>query len=392
MSTPSLTVRLEPALRFLVTNPKANNAYLATRFHAESSELDSWLKTHNGGSRVLTAARIDEVKRTGGGLVVTPRADVTKIAPVIPAKAPAPAPVKISSTSDLERWLLAQRVKITTRINSFQVEVTPELAGSWLQFNINNRKPSRAKIRRFTAAMKAGKWALNGETVKFSITGRLIDGQSRLMACIEAGVAVVLEVRAGLPDVAQESMDCGELRKGSHTLEMMGEGNPILMASALKLCWRWDHGWLTGVPVGRSRVVENGEMRPLLQRHPLLKTSAGWVLAEASKIKKLLRASEAAFFHYILGLADVETRDAFFEGLVDGVGLTKVSPVYHLRDRLVAGRSKWAGHNHCIERYAVIIKAWNAVVAGRPMSDLKFVRKGPAAEKFPEIAGIKKTA
>ena len=133
-------------------------------------------------------------------------------------------------------------------------------------------------------------------------------------------------------------------------------------------------------------------MRPLLQRHPLLKTSAGWVLAEASKIKKLLRASEAAFFHYILGLADVETRDAFFEGLVDGVGLTKVSPVYHLRDRLVAGRSKWAGHNHCIERYAVIIKAWNAVVAGRPMSDLKFVRKGPAAEKFPEIAGIKKTA
>ena len=104
MSSPSLTVRLEPALRFLVTNPKTANAYLERRFSADGREVDSWLKTHNGGSRTLTAARIDEVKRTGGGLTITPvGAPATKIAPVVPFTSPAPVAVKMSATSDLEK-------------------------------------------------------------------------------------------------------------------------------------------------------------------------------------------------------------------------------------------------------------------------------------------------
>ena len=385
MSSPSLTVRLEPALRFLVTNPKANNAYLERRFSADSREVDSWLKTHNGGSRTLTTARIEEVKRTGGGITITPAgAPPTKIAPVVPSTSPAPVAVKMSATSDLEKWLGAQRVKITGRVNTYQVEVTPQLAASWLQFNQSNRKPSRAKIRRFTAAMKAGKWALNGETLKFSLTGRLLDGQSRLMAAVDAGIPVALEVRAGLPDVAQQSMDCGELRKGSHTLEMLGEANAVTLAAALKLCWGWERGWLAGVPRGKPKVVENGEMEHLLKRHTAVKASVGWAMTDAAKVKKVLRHSEAAFFHYALGLSEPETRDHFFEALVEGLGLTKSSPVYHLREWLLAHRDKWAGEMSRTQRYALIITAWNAVVAGRQVTGLKHA----TTDAFPAMAGV----
>src|SRR6185369_5866959 len=116
----------------------------------------------------------------------------------------------------------------------------------------------------------------NGETIKFSISGRLIDGQSRLMACIEAGATVPMEVRGGLPDVAQESMDCGELRKNNHTLEMMGERNAGILAPALKLVWLWETDRLSGNKFGVSNVLENSAVKPLLQKHTGLKSSVGW--------------------------------------------------------------------------------------------------------------------
>lgn len=237
--------------------------------------------------------------------------------------------------------------------------------------------------------MKTHKWCLNGETVKFSVSGRLIDGQSRLMAIVEAGVAITLEVRAGLPDVAQESMDCGELRKGSHTLEMMGENNPGILAPALRIIWMFEKGLIPHAPRDVGRVMENSEIKPALERHAGLKESVGWVVGPGHKIKNFMAYSTAAAFHYLCGREGRDIRDHFFEALSDGIGLTKTAPVYHLREKLLARRQQSAGAGRNIEIYALIIKAWNATVAGEKASDLRFVSTGPTAEKFPILAGSK---
>jgi hypothetical protein len=406
MSSISLTVRLEPALQYLARNT-ANNHYLRRRFNVDESEIDSWLKTHNGGSRILTAARIQSVKEKEGALKISqvrsdikitgnppaaaasareaaqlPEAEKTKITPVQPSTPPAPVAVKLGATSDLQGWLAAQRVVVKQAVNSYVVEVSPALAGSWLKFNVNNRVPSKSKIRRFQASMKAGKWMITGETVKFSVSGRLLDGQSRLLAIIQAGVTVPLEVRGGLPDVAQASMDCGELRRGSHTLEMMGEANVIALAAALKLAWLHEKGWLGVVPFGESRVIENREFAPLLERHQGIKASVGWVMESADKLKRVMQASEAAFFHYELGNACAETRDAFFEALIEGTGLTKVSPVWHLREWLLANRKDSLTKELRMERRAMILLAWNHCLAGDKVPALKWAK----GDKFPAIA------
>lgn len=414
VNTAAFTEGLEDALRFAARQPTLPLAYVARRFDVQQGDLAAWLGAHNGGERRLTEKRVLEVleKAKQGTLVGQnpTRAEVrgsgapakhhhtgaphlaANEAPPLQKSAAAPASTATTAlevpTSDIGRWLEKQRVEIVGRVNCFQVTVTPALATAWLALNSGNRKPSRAKIKRFAAAMKAQRWHVNGETVKFSITGRLIDGQSRLMAIEQAGVPVVLEIRAGLPDVAQESMDSGELRKGAHMLEMKGEANPAQLAAALKLVWLWRKGWLAGHPWGVSLTMENGEVGALLASCPELKASVGWVFGPGAKIERLLTKSEAAFFHWLLGTADVEQRDAFFEALVDGVGLTKQSPVYHLREKLLAERGGADSQARKIERRALVFKAWNAVYAGEKLAALTW----KAGEEFPGVMGLKPIA
>lgn len=63
--------------------------------------------------------------------------------------------------------------------------ITPELAADLLSRNMKNRPVSQQRVRKYMAAMVAGKWLLNGEAIKISIDGRLIDGQHRLKAIIQ---------------------------------------------------------------------------------------------------------------------------------------------------------------------------------------------------------------
>lgn len=68
---PKLTVRLEPALKWLVDYPDANLAVVANKYDVEPADLGAWLREYNHGStRGLTDARILEVKGQSGGLVV----------------------------------------------------------------------------------------------------------------------------------------------------------------------------------------------------------------------------------------------------------------------------------------------------------------------------------
>lgn len=402
--------RLLPALRRMVLMPGRPVSTISTELSVELSDLHAWLKVHGKP----TAAQVEKLEDSLNGDTPAPVSEtigrVESRSMFAPRTAPATLPAKSHSapnngasrpalvkpaappisgkleapTADIGRWLEQQRAEITGRVNCFQVRVTPAMADLWMAFNHGNRKPSKAKVRRFAAAMEAGRWTLNGETVKFSASGRLIDGQSRLMAIGLAKVSVVLEVRAGLPDVAQQSMDSGEMRKGAHMLEMLGEANPTTLAAARKIVWVWRKGWLGGYAFGVSRVMENGEVGELLAECPALKASAGWVISDGHKINRLMPRSDGAFFHWLFGLVDGEVRDQFFEALCEGVGLTKLSPIYHLREQLLADRGGTDTEPRKVLRRAIVIKAWNAAHAGEKVSKLAW-REG---EHFPDVAGL----
>lgn len=267
---------------------------------------------------------------------------------------------------------------------SFICEVTPRLAQLWLANNEGNRRPSAAKVKRYAAMMRDNVWDLNGETVKFSRSGRLLDGQSRLQAVVMAGKTVTLELRFGLEDLHQETMDSGELRSIGNTLQMRGESDYCNMAAALRTLHLYINGGLvpSAVRATTSRPAlyfGNRQALALLAKHPELRS---WVrAAQQPMLKRFCPPSRLGCLLYVFSRIDPVAAAAFRDGLAKGEGLVSFSPILALRQRLeiALGEEKMP----VAAKLVLVVKAWNAHRAGERLSVLR-VTKG---ESFPAVSG-----
>jgi hypothetical protein len=100
---------------------------------------------------------------------------------------------------------------ITTTVET----ITPEIAKKMLEVNRHNRGISWEKVHQYARDMKAGKWYLSHQGIGFGKDENLIDGQHRLFAVIEAGVAIETQVTHGLDRETQEVID-GNLPRRDH--------------------------------------------------------------------------------------------------------------------------------------------------------------------------------
>lgn len=74
------------------------------------------------------------------------------------------------------------------------VKMTPDRAKRYLQGNIDNRKVRRKHVSDLAEQMAAGEWKLSHQGVAIAKDGRVIDGQHRLLAVIEADIEVAMNV------------------------------------------------------------------------------------------------------------------------------------------------------------------------------------------------------
>jgi hypothetical protein len=92
------------------------------------------------------------------------------------------------------------------------VEVTPQLAASWLERNHpENRAVNWPRVEVFANDMRAGAWRTTHQGLAFDEEGRLIDGQHRLHAIVSSRVPVQLLVVRGVGSFG-DPIDCGRTR------------------------------------------------------------------------------------------------------------------------------------------------------------------------------------
>ena len=65
----------------------------------------------------------------------------------------------------------------------------------------------------YAADMKAGRWQLNGEAIKFDKNGHLLNGQHRLHAVVRADTTIQMLVISGLDPETRTTMDSGLVAK-----------------------------------------------------------------------------------------------------------------------------------------------------------------------------------
>lgn len=85
--------------------------------------------------------------------------------------------------------------------------ITPEIAANYLRNKAINRGIKHAVVARYRRDIERDNWRLTHQGIAFNVAGQLIDGQHRLSAIVESGIAVCMVVTRGVPDEAQHVMD-----------------------------------------------------------------------------------------------------------------------------------------------------------------------------------------
>jgi len=276
-------------------------------------------------------------------------------------------------------------MKKNEQIHTDYMKVTPQMAEGWLTFNlIKNRRLTPSVINRYAADMRSGDWiGDNGETVKFTRDGTLVDGQHRLHAIAMTGVPQYLLVAFNVHEAAFSTVDAGKKRGFGDVLSIDGCLNSTLLGATLS--------WLIKQSAGGLHVsvqITNQMILAALPKYPGVEDSVSWATAHRTK-RGNLAPSLAAFLHYELSRAAGQQKaEEFLLSLIDGVSPTgkplyKSSPSIVLRARLEANSVAKAklGRTDVV---ALCIKAWNAHMAGRKIKALKWARN--AGERFPTVA------
>lgn len=123
----------------------------------------------------------------------------------------------------------------------FAVRVTPDLARDWLAKNHPNNRHQRPRlVKKYAADMAPGLWAFTPESIIFSVSGVLQNGQNRLMAVTEAGVSVWMMVDFGWPEDLIKQIDRGIARTNADALTIDTVPNAAILAAAISMVATYD--------------------------------------------------------------------------------------------------------------------------------------------------------
>ena len=259
------------------------------------------------------------------------------------------------------------------------VQMTPQLAEKILENNRLNRPLRSGRVERYAKDMKEGRWEQNGETIKMTDGGDLLDGQHRLFAVIEAEVSVPMLIIEGLDAKVMPTIDTGASRSYGDVLSIRGNKNTLVTASILRwLYWYFANPRPTN-PMSAS--ISHGQLDEFAEFHKDVPERASEIAS--SKAKRFAPASILGFAYTLAYRVDAGKAGAWLSLLDTGAGLEERHPVYLLRERLVANRMAKAKLQP-VDVAALMIKSWNNFYTGaRPK-----VLRWSVEEQFPDVTGL----
>jgi hypothetical protein len=119
-----------------------------------------------------------------------------------------------------------------------RVIVTPACAEAAMKLNIGNRHVIKSNVDYMSAIMKSGEWCDDHvQGIAFSDTGRLIDGQHRLMGVIASRKAVLMRVDTGASEAVRQHLDMGKARRLCDRVDLVPDKFENKLATELINGW-----------------------------------------------------------------------------------------------------------------------------------------------------------
>jgi hypothetical protein len=294
--------------------------------------------------------------------------------------------IEVAGTTTKEETAVEAEAPAAVQITTAIVEVTPDIAREWLDTMVANRNVSATNLTTLMRAMEEGRWHTDGSPIKFNTHGHLIDGQHRLRAVINTGLAQTFLVVWGVPDEAMTTLDTGKMRNRGDVLKIH---DPALtdvnnVASVATIMVRWVRGF-------RGNNLRNEYISNDALVHFYDKNKDDIVASNrySYRVTNALGAGSRQSFglcYWLFSMIDTDDAEFFWDRLVDGQGLESGNPIYALRE-LLRREALLPGTRDKMRAdviIAITIKAWNAYRDGETINLLRFKVGGAHPEKYPE--------
>jgi hypothetical protein len=247
--------------------------------------------------------------------------------------------------------------------------ITPEVAKSYLQANIANRRVRLPVVLRYANDIINNRWKEDtAELIKISKTGVVLDGQHRLYAIIKANKPVFMHVAKNLDDSVFDILDTGSTRNASDIFRIKQVKNdttiPSIIAMYNTLCQ-----YRTYNPDKNNKSTNS----MLLEQY--YKDEAFWQsVAQKARVwyltfAKILTPSYIGGFYSFFYKLNKPKAEKFFTELATGIDVSNKT-VNLLRNKLMQDKMSPRKMNATL-KMALIIKTWNCYIKGKELTILK---------------------
>ncbi|WBV45528.1 ParB/RepB/Spo0J family partition protein [Pseudoroseomonas cervicalis] len=254
-------------------------------------------------------------------------------------------------TEETAQQLRAAVERLTQEENVFPLSIetiTPEMAEAYLGHNTRNRKIVAAHVDAIARDIRAGNWMMNAQPICFSRSGRLLNGQHRLSAVIQAGEPIEVPVMRGLPEEAYATYDIHAKKGPQLGTGFENFGDRPLIAAAAVLLWKRELK-----PAGtRNAKPTPSEVMRIVEQHPRLLEMRTF----GRKMIEFGRGSVLAYAAYCIERDDAELGRVFLERFESGADLPRGHLILELRKRMQILRRERAGQE---EQLKELLGAWS---------------------------------
>ena len=252
--------------------------------------------------------------------------------------------------------------------------ITKEVAEEILKGNLHNRKPNLDHVSSLASHMTNCNWKASGDPIRISKTGRLLDGQHRLMALVKCAVPQKMLIVSDLEDEVFDVIDTGKMRNASDIFHIANINNANTMSAIVKIVKAYESGIditnNSGAIALRkylspAHLIEEYNSRPEYYEELLKSASKHW------SNSKILKPSEYALINHIFSKINSSNSEEFLDKLSTGSMLDVDDPIFLLRKRLIdykAGRLRV----HFKLKLGLTYLAWNHFRKGNSIKFLRF--------------------
>lgn len=269
-------------------------------------------------------------------------------------------------------------------INFEKILITPAKAKEYLEANIENRSVREKHVMKLAKDILENRWIEDtAETIKIAKTGRILDGQHRLLAIVKANKPIYCHVATNLDESVFKVIDTGTTRNATDVFKIEKIKNDKAIPSIIQFY----NSLETGKKRHNVHVNEKSTNAMLLEQYyqneafwqTVARNSYSWYISFA----KIVTPSFIGGFYAHFYKLNSEKSYLFMSQLATGLNVEH-DVISLLRTKLMQDKMSVKKMPQLI-KMALVIKAWNIYIQNINIKQLKFQSEN---EPFPKAIGI----